>query len=140
MPLDMVFTYRVNGHAPVIGGRVLVPFREKRLPGVVVDLHDREPSVAAKDILQVLDSKPVLDSILLQLGRWIAQYYIAPLGEVLRTMLPLGAEVKRARVYRITDSGLEALHQTATRGSSPGVAAAAARRYWFPGSLPPGRR
>jgi primosomal protein N' (replication factor Y) (superfamily II helicase) len=118
VPLDLVFTYRINGHAPVIGGRVLVPFREKRLPGIVVELHDREPKVAAKDIAQVLDSAPVLDSTLLQLGRWIAQYYIAPIGEVFRTMLPLGAEVKRARVYRIADAGLEALHQTATRGSS----------------------
>ncbi len=102
----------------MVGGRVLVPFREKRLPGIVVELHDREPKVAAKDIVQVLDSSPVLDSTLLQLGRWIAQYYIAPIGEVFRTMLPLGAEVKRARSYRIADAGLEALHQTATRGSS----------------------
>ena len=118
VPLDIVFTYRVNGHVPVVGGRVLVPFREKRLPGIVVELHDREPKVAAKNIVQVLDSSPVLDATLLQLGRWIAQYYIAPIGEVFRTMLPLGAEVKRARVYRIADAGLEALHQTATRGSS----------------------
>ena len=118
VPLDIVFTYRVNGHVPVVGGRVLVPFREKRLPGIVVELHDREPKVAAKNVVQVLDSAPVLDSTLLQLGRWIAQYYIAPIGEVFRTMLPLGAEVKRARVYRIADAGLESLHQTATRGSS----------------------
>ena len=118
VPLDIVFTYRVNGHVPVVGGRVLVPFREKRLPGIVVELHDREPKVAAKNVAQVLDSSPVLDATLLQLGRWIAQYYIAPIGEVFRTMLPLGAEVKRARVYRIADAGLEALHQTATRGSS----------------------
>ena len=102
----------------MVGGRVLVPFREKRLPGIVVELHDREPKVAAKNVVQVLDSSPVLDATLLQLGRWIAQYYIAPIGEVFRTMLPLGAEVKRARVYRIADAGLESLHQTATRGSS----------------------
>ena len=118
VPLDLVFTYRIDGEVPVVGGRVLVPFREKRLPGIVVELHDREPKVAAKNISQVLDSQPVLDSALLQLGRWIAHYYIAPIGEVFRTMLPLGAEVKRARAYRITDTGVEVLHQTATRGSS----------------------
>ncbi len=114
----MVFTYRVNCEVPVVGGRVLVPFREKRLPGIVVELHDREPSVAAKNVVQVLDFQPVLDSTLLQLGRWIAHYYIAPLGEVLRTMLPLGAEIKRSRVYRVTEIGLENLHRMAARGSS----------------------
>src|SRR5271167_1813298 len=88
VPLDMVFTYRVPaGAAPVVGGRVLVPFRQQRITGIVVELHDRKPSVTTKSILSVLDPTPVLDDLLLQLGRWIADYYLAPLGEVFRTML-----------------------------------------------------
>src|SRR5690349_21383681 len=88
VPLDMAFTYRIpDGVAPVIGGRVLVPFRQQRLSGIVVDLHDRKPNVAAKNIVSVLDSTPVLDDQLLRLGRWIADYYLAPIGEVFRTML-----------------------------------------------------
>jgi primosomal protein N' (replication factor Y) (superfamily II helicase) len=118
VPLDAVFTYRVVEHAPVIGGRVLVPFREKRLPGIVVELHDREQKIEIKPLLQVLDPNPVLDATLMDLGKWIASYYIAPLGEVLRTMLPLGAEVRFARVYRVTDAGLTALHESAMIGSS----------------------
>ena len=54
----------------------------------------------------------------MKLGQWIADYYVAPLGEVFRTMLPLGAEFRRARGYRLTDRGMEALHQSATLGSS----------------------
>ena len=54
----------------------------------------------------------------MQLGRWIAQYYIAPLGEVLRTMLPLSAEFRRVVGYRITEKGIAALHAAATAGSS----------------------
>ncbi len=54
----------------------------------------------------------------MQLGRWIASYYIAPLGEVLRTMLPLSAEFRRATGYRITEKGLEALHAASSVGSS----------------------
>jgi len=43
VPLDMVFTYRVSAEAtPVVGGRVLVPFRQQRLTGIVVELHDRK--------------------------------------------------------------------------------------------------
>ena len=118
VPLDAVFTYRLNGAVPVIGGRVLVPFREKRLSGIVTALHDTPPKVAAKQVLQVMDSEPVLDAALMQLGEWIAHYYLAPLGEVLRTMLPLAAEVRRAIGYRITDLGIEALHAVAEGGSS----------------------
>ena len=118
VPLDMVFTYRVNGMAPVIGGRVLVPFRTERLPGIVTALHDSPPSVEAKGVHSVLDSAPVLDQHLLQLGEWIAHYYLAPIGEVLRTMLPLSAEVKRAWTYAITESGEVALHESAHLGAS----------------------
>jgi primosomal protein N' (replication factor Y) len=102
VPLEANFTYRLNGTTPVIGGRVIVPFREQRLPGIVVALHDTPPTMAAKNVLTVLDSSPVLDNELLKLGQWIADYYVAPLGEVFRTMLPLGAEFRRARGYRLT--------------------------------------
>ena len=106
VPLDMVFTYRVPAEAtPVVGGRVLVPFRQQRMTGIVVELHDRKPSVKIKNILSVLDVAPVLDDQLLRLGRWIADYYLAPIGEVFRTMLPLNAEFKRGVAYRITAEG-----------------------------------
>jgi primosomal protein N' (replication factor Y) len=102
----------------VVGGRVLVPFRQQRLTGIVVELHDRKPSVAIKPILSVLDSTPVLDQQLLSLGRWIADYYLAPLGEVFRTMLPLNAEFKRGVAYRITKAGQMALHAAGVSGYS----------------------
>ncbi|HEU4416132.1 MAG TPA: DEAD/DEAH box helicase, partial [Candidatus Angelobacter sp.] len=118
VPLDMAFTYKVGDHVPVVGGRVLVPFRAERLSGVVTALHDRAPSMQAKTVLQVLDSEPVLDEGLMKLGLWISQYYLAPIGDVFRTMLPLAAEIKKAKLYRITETGYEALHASATVGSS----------------------
>ena len=119
VPLDMVFTYRVPADAPpIVGGRVLVPFRQRRMTGIVVELHDRKPSVTTKAILSVLDPIPVLDDQLLQLGRWIADYYLAPIGEVFRTMLPLNAEFKRSIGYRLTDAGQMALHLAGMSGSS----------------------
>ena len=119
VPLDMVFTYRVPAETiPVVGGRVLVPFRQQRLIGVITELHDRKPSVKIKSILRVLDATPVLDDQLLRLGRWIANYYLAPLGEFFRTMLPLTAEFKRAVAYRITKEGQLALHLAGMSGSS----------------------
>jgi primosomal protein N' (replication factor Y) len=119
VPLDMAFTYRVpDGAAPVIGGRVLVPFRQQRMMGIVVDLHDRKPQIATKNILKVVDTASVLDNLLLRLGRWIANYYLAPVGEVFRAMLPLTAEFKRVIGYRITDQGHMALHSAGMTGSS----------------------
>ncbi len=123
VPLDMVFTYSVPpGMEPVVGGRVLVPFRQQRLSGIVVELHDRPPQGSAarvqiKKVIEALDLSPVLDEQLLKLGKWIADYYLAPIGEVFRTMLPLSAEFKRTISYRITDTGRMALHLAGESGS-----------------------
>src|ERR1039458_3757812 len=118
VPLDMVFTYAIPpGMEPVVGGRVLVPFRQQRLSGIVVELHDRPPKVKTKKVIEALDLSPVLDAHLLKLGKWIADYYLAPVGEVFRTMLPLAAEFKRAIAYHITDEGRLALHLAGMSGS-----------------------
>jgi primosomal protein N' (replication factor Y) (superfamily II helicase) len=119
VPLDMAFTYRVpEGMEPVVGGRVLVPFRQQRLSGIVTELHDLKPSVQTKNVISVLDLAPVLDAQLLRLGQWIADYYLAPIGDVFRSMLPLNAEFKRTISYSITETGHTALHAAGTEGSS----------------------
>jgi len=118
VPIDKLFTYRIpQGMQPAVGGRVLVPFRQQRLAGIVTELHDRSPDVPAKNVLNALDGSPLLDPPLIQLGQWIADYYLAPLGEVFRTMLPLGAEFKRNILYRITEHGQLALHLVGRAGS-----------------------
>jgi primosomal protein N' (replication factor Y) len=122
VPLDTVFTYRIpDGMLPVVGGRVLVPFRQQRLSGVVTGLQDRKPNtnVQTKSLISVLDPAPVLDEQIIRLGKWIADYYLAPIGEVFRTMLPLSAEFKRTISYRITEQGYLALYLAGTSGSSP---------------------
>ena len=120
VPLDQTFTYAVNGTIPAIGARVLVPFSGQRLMGLVIRLHDDPPpnGIAIKPIQQVLDPGAVLPDDLMELARWIAQYYVAPLGEVLRGMLPLSAEVRRQYTYRITDHGHRVLYEGAEKGSS----------------------
>ena len=117
VPLDRTFTYRLEEEAPV-GGRVVVPFRNAKLIGVVTRLHDEPPPVEAKLVESVLDREPILTAELMKLGTWIAQYYLAPLGEVLRTMLPLAAEVRRRTLYRITGAGRAVLFSAAEQGSS----------------------
>src|ERR1700723_3550851 len=111
VPLDRAFTYALNGQVPPVGGRVLVPFRNEKMAGLVVRVHDDPPPVEAKPILSVLDKEAILSPQLMELALWIAQYYIAPVGEVVRAMLPLMSEVKRTVLYRIADAGRMVLFQ-----------------------------
>ena len=111
VPLDRTFTYAVGCGIEVMrGARVIVPFRNEKLVGVVMELHSRAPEdFDAKPIETLMDQEPLLSEDLLELARWIAQYYLAPMGEVLRGMLPLNAEVKRTVSYRIADAGRDLL-------------------------------
>ncbi len=120
VPLDQTFTYAVNGMVPVVGARVLVPFSGQRLMGVVVRVHEDAPveEFEIKPVQQVLDDAALLPDELMKLAAWIAQYYVAPLGEVLRGMLPLAAEVKRHFSYRIAEQGRKVLYEGAMKGSS----------------------
>ncbi len=120
VPLDQAFTYAVNGVVPVVGARVIVPFSGQRLMGVVVRVHEEAPAedFEIKPVQQVLDDAALLPDELMELARWIAPYYVAPLGEVLRGMLPLAAEVKRHFSYRIAEAGRKVLYEGAAKGSS----------------------
>lgn len=120
VPLERAFTYAVQGDEPAVGARVLVPFSGQRLMGVVLRVHDEQPAdgIAVKPVQQVLDDAALLPEELMRLAGWIARYYVAPLGEVLRGMLPLNAEVRRTLLYRIAEQGRNVLYEGAEKGSS----------------------
>jgi primosomal protein N' (replication factor Y) len=119
VPLDRAFTYELGRLEAEVGSRVIVPFGGQRLVGIVVGLHDVSPGdhVEIKSVEQVLDDSALLPEELLELGKWIAAYDCAPLGEVLRGMMPLTAEVRRQWAYRIADGGRRVLYEAA-KGSS----------------------
>ena len=120
VPLDRAFTYELGGLQAAVGARVMVPFGGQLLQGVVVGLHDVAPdaSVEVKRVQRVTDELSLLSLELMELGRWIAAYYCAPLGEVLRGMMPLTAEVRRQWQYRIAEAGQRVLNESAAKGSS----------------------
>src|SRR5271165_219623 len=114
VPLDQPFTYALPEtlrHRVRAGSRLVVPFGPRKLTGVILHCHDEPPSMAAREALRLIDAEPVLSAELLALGRWIAGYYCAPLGEVLRGMLPLAAEIRRGKIWSLTDSGRDAARQ-----------------------------
>ena len=99
LPLDGVFTYSVptseEGRVKV-GLRVLVPLgRSKTYVGIISNIHNQSPEgYQTKDILQVLDSDPILLNSQLRLWQWIADYYMSPIGEVYKAALPSGLKAE----------------------------------------------
>ena len=101
LPLRRLFTYRVAGPAPAVGTRVRVPFRNRTLTGWVLGPGSEVRGV--RDVLDVLDARPSVGAELLDLARWMAEYYVAPVGVVLRAMLPAPATAapRRRLVARV---------------------------------------
>ncbi len=128
VPLDRTFTYALrDSQSPQRGCRVIAPFRNEKLIGVVTAIVSQPPpDFEVRHLEAVLDEEPLLGEPLLALAEWIAQYYLAPLGEVLRAMLPLMAEVRRTVYYRITDLGRDML--AGTLDGDRGKGSARARR------------
>lgn len=90
----------------VPGARVVVPLGNRTVVGVIIERGSRRSeTLQLKHINQVLDPLPALSAPLVELGRWVANYYLAPLGETFRMMLPPPVEVRVARQWRITDAG-----------------------------------
>ncbi len=113
VPLPRTFTYRLEreGPPPAPGTRVRVPFGRRTLVGWVLGTGRHEPDARLRDVQQVLDlDGPSVTPELLRLCRWIADYYLAPLGQVLRTALPAVLSdtardeppVRTRRVLRLT--------------------------------------
>jgi len=114
VPVDQLFTYSLPEtlrHRVQPGSRIVVPFGPRKLTGVILRCHDDRPEVATRDALRLIDNAPVLDAELLALGRWIAAYYCAPLGDVLRGMLPLASDMRQGKVWSLTDAGRDAARQ-----------------------------
>jgi primosomal protein N' (replication factor Y) len=106
-------TYRVPESMEVRPGqRVLVPLATRRATGVALEpVEHIAPGFKVREILRVLDPEPLLSPELLTLGLWIAEYYLAPVGEVFRAMLPLRAQTRRARLLLLTEAGRRKLEE-----------------------------
>ena len=114
VPLDRPFTYELPltlRHRAKPGCRIIVPFGTRKMTGVILRLHDEPPQVAIREALLVLDEEPAISPELMDLAKWISLYYCAPLGETLRVMTPLSSEVRKGRIYTVTDQGRDVVRQ-----------------------------
>ncbi len=109
VPLRSAFTYAVPGSfngEELVGRRVLVPFRNRPTVGVGLALTEQAPEAKRiKVIAELLDPLPALPPKLIELGHWISRYYLAPVGEAFRAMLPPEIELRHDREYWLTHAG-----------------------------------
>lgn len=121
LPVDQTFTYIWPSslqRAPVPGLRVLLPFGRRRLAGFVLNgtpaqavsgLPGKHPEFDCKEVLALLDDEPLFGKRELRFYEWISRYYLAPLGEVLKTALPVSVQQGSYQAVRILDAGLASL-------------------------------
>jgi primosomal protein N' (replication factor Y) (superfamily II helicase) len=114
--IRQTFTYRLPGDMgsrASVGCRVLVPFGKKFLTAFIVDLHESSQSEVdqsdIKDVEELVDESPSITHEILELTRWISDYYFAPWGECLRAALPAGAISISEQVLSVTEAGRSAL-------------------------------
>jgi primosomal protein N' (replication factor Y) len=128
VPLRSAFTYAVpasfNGQE-LVGRRVLVPFRNRPMIGVGLAVSTCAPETKRiKEIAELLDRVPALPPKLIELGQWISRYYLAPIGEAFRAMLPPEIELRHHREYWLTKEGRAYLQDLATNEENTDVEAA----------------
>jgi primosomal protein N' (replication factor Y) len=105
LPLDSLYTYSVPKHLyddAEVGKRVLAPLGRRNYTGVITAVTEK-PSYTTniKDIIKILDDFPIINDELMKFCRWISNYYLAPLGEVLAAAVPKGMEVSNKFVYAV---------------------------------------
>jgi len=107
-------TYNVPDHLelPLVGARVRVPIGSRVVTGCVVQQSaDGSDPDAVKDIVEVLDREPFLPPGVVKLCEWVAEYYLAGIGDAIAVAMPPGARAKASsfktrQVARITAHGL----------------------------------
>jgi primosomal protein N' (replication factor Y) len=132
LPLFRAYTYDAGvetRHPLVAGSRVLVPVRTARVIGICLGDSDGADlgAAAPKRVLDVPDAEPAFRPDLLKVCRWISDYYVSPLGMVLRAALPsaLGASkrpapaVKARRVLTLATRLPSLLERDKTFARSP---------------------
>jgi len=110
VPALDALTYRVPDglDLPPVGARVLVPLGARRLTGIVVSSPPEgagAEGVTVKDLVDVLDAAPFLPGDVVELGRWVGEYYACGPGEALGAAMPPFAWVESEWRVRITAAG-----------------------------------
>ena len=113
LPLESTLTYSVPEGLETLaqpGCRARVQVGKRRLMGTILSRSGEEPEgFKARDLESIVDLEPVVPPDLLELARFVGEYYMAPPGDVLRSLLPTGLAPWGEQSIRLTDGGALAL-------------------------------
>ncbi|MBU1193587.1 MAG: primosomal protein N' [Proteobacteria bacterium] len=113
LPVINIYTYSVPDHLKAIctpGMRVLVPFGQRRVTGYVIGSASPGKGFKIKKILDVLDEYSLFPVSQIDFFQWISDYYLHPLGEVIKAALPSGLNQHDVLSVFVTDTG-QKLHE-----------------------------
>lgn len=122
VPLPVHGRFTWNTPDPLgVGATVLVPYGSRKVVGWVVGPGEAPAGVAIKSVERVLDPNPAFSAEQLKFFRWIADYYLSPLGEVIATAIPSDSTASTRRVYVPTADGIELLATSPPEGERGAV-------------------
>ena len=112
-----------------VGSRVLVPLERRKVTGYVVAVKDSSDIENIKPIEEVLDLLPLFGPSDLIFFKWISSYYFSPLGEVIKTALPSGINVKTNHYLSLTPQGKERLQDSTLSPAEKEILSGLAERH-----------
>lgn len=113
IPVKETFSYAVpkNLDSQIdIGFRVLVPFKNRKVTGYILEKGQENQEKDLKEILEVLDPEPLFHRNLVPFFKWMADYYLYPIGHLIQSALPGGLNVSSFKTGRMTENGLAVLN------------------------------
>lgn len=97
--IDKTFTYLIPSNLNVkVGIRVLVPFGPQKLEGFVLKITDELPDYELKEIINIIDEEPVINTEMLELGKYISKKTLCNLISAYQTMLPTALKAKNGKI------------------------------------------
>jgi len=114
LPLRDTYSYSVPDpllQRTEIGRRALVPFRNRKVIGYITGIEEQDTNgiKGIKDILDVLDDAPLFHGKMVPFFQWMAEYYLFPIGLLIRSALPGGINATSRKTARLSDEGLKAI-------------------------------
>jgi len=122
LPVSETFHYLIPDNLASkaeVGCRVLIPFRNRKVTGYILEKRSVDREEDLKEILDILDQEPLFHEGLVPFFRWMADYYRYPIGRLIQSALPGGLNVSPFKMGRLTEMGLSVLRESRQKVSIP---------------------
>ena len=113
VPVRGTFVYAVPeslSRKAQVGCRALVPFKNRKITGYILEKVPWEKNQTLKEIVNILDPEPLFHRQQIPFFKWMADYYMHPIGQLIQSALPGGLNMDPFKTAVLTEKGLNALN------------------------------